>query len=66
VIGPAANEAARIEAMTKTLDRKILMSEQFSHCLPGDLVSMGHHPLRGVADEHELFTFKDQGPEEAA
>jgi adenylate cyclase len=56
VIGPAANETARIESLTKTLDRTVLMSDEFRQCFPDGLVSMGRHALRGVAEEHELFT----------
>jgi adenylate cyclase len=59
VIGPAANEAARIEALTKTLDRPVLMSAEFRKCFGDKLVSMGRHSLRGVAEEHELFTLPD-------
>ncbi|MAF46797.1 MAG: DUF427 domain-containing protein [Rhodospirillales bacterium] len=59
VIGPAANEAARIENMTKALDRPVIMSEEFRRCFPDTLVSLGRHSLRGIADEHELFTLPD-------
>jgi len=59
VIGPAANEAARLENLTKTLDRPVLMSDEFRQCFPDELVSMGRHSLRGVAEEHELFTLPD-------
>jgi len=59
VIGAAANEAARIESLTKTVDRPVLMSDEFRKCFPDSLVSMGHHSLRGVSEDHELFTLPD-------
>jgi len=59
VIGPAANEAARIESMTKELKRTVLASGAFAASYPGKLASVGRHRLKGVADEHELFTLPD-------
>jgi adenylate cyclase len=55
VIGPAANEASRIEAMTKELGEPVLMSRRFAESHGGDLVSRGAHALRGVSGTHELF-----------
>ncbi|MDA0239322.1 MAG: DUF427 domain-containing protein [Proteobacteria bacterium] len=57
VIGAAANEAARIEALTKTLGEPVLMSERFNQCFPSKLQSLGRHGLRGVSNEQEVFTF---------
>jgi adenylate cyclase len=58
VIGPAVNEAARIELLCKELGRDLLVSQAFAqaaeasrHCL----VSLGRHRLRGVREETELF-----------
>ncbi|HEV3010459.1 MAG TPA: adenylate/guanylate cyclase domain-containing protein, partial [Burkholderiales bacterium] len=36
VVGAAANEAARIEALCKTLDTQLLVSDQVAHQAPGD------------------------------
>ena len=59
VVGPAVNEAARIESLCTPLGHNILISEVFakaaSTCL-GRLVSVGRHALRGVAGDQELFT----------
>ena len=55
VIGPAANEVARLEDMTKTLDRQILMSGEFTGELPLDWEPLGHHELRGVDNPMEIF-----------
>lgn len=55
VIGPAVNEAARIEDLCKTLDEPVLLSSAFAEGAPGALVSRGYHPLRGVKGEQEIF-----------
>jgi len=57
VIGAAANEAARIESLTKTLGEPVLMSAKFNECYPSKLRSVGKHDLRGVPGTHEVFTF---------
>ena len=59
VIGPAANEAARLEAMSKVLGRPVIISAELAGLLPEPLVSLGSHTLRGVSREHELFTLAD-------
>jgi adenylate cyclase len=56
VIGAAANEAARIEALCKTLDVNLLISEQVARHLAERPRSLGKHALRGVGNEIELFT----------
>ena len=56
VIGTAANEAARIESMTKELNRGLLASAAFAAQVPGKLVSAGRYRLKGFEGEYELFT----------
>lgn len=60
VIGSAANEAARIESMTKELKKTVLISSSFADTFPGKLESVGHHALKGMEGEHELFTPADR------
>ena len=55
VIGAAANEAARIEGMTKRLGVNFLISEDVVRHLNGEWHSLGKHALRGVGDEIDLF-----------
>lgn len=55
VIGSAVNEAARIEGLSKTLKRRILISSAFGESVPDPMISLGHHTLRGVAGESEIF-----------
>lgn len=59
VVGPAANEAARLADMCKTLMRPILLSEEFARCFPGQWVSLGKHTLRGVGTPQEVFTLPE-------
>lgn len=56
VIGPAANEAARVESMTKELKKNVLTSEAFARAYGGELVPVGRHALKGIDGERELFT----------
>ena len=59
VIGPAVNEANRIENLCRTLERDPLISESFARAAADCsdyLVSLGYHPLRGVREPQELFT----------
>jgi len=60
VIGAAANEAARIEALSKDLGTALVMSEAVARQLPRPLScplrSLGTHRLRGVGESVELFT----------
>lgn len=59
VVGPAVNEAARIEAMCASLDQTVVVSEAFARAEPAcreRLVSLGRYMLRGVARPQELFT----------
>jgi adenylate cyclase len=58
VIGRAVNEAARIELLCKELGRNLLLSRAFAEAAGTNgqrLVSLGHHRLRGVREETELF-----------
>ncbi|MGI9435557.1 MAG: DUF427 domain-containing protein [Geminicoccaceae bacterium] len=55
VIGPAVNEASRIEGMCKSLGEPVLLSADFAESFAGKLRSLGRHRLRGVEAEQELF-----------
>jgi len=64
VLGPAVNEAARIEALCSELDTPILISGSFAqaavHCSP-HIVPAGRHLLRGMPEPVELFTLERPG-----
>jgi len=55
VIGPAVNEASRIEDLCKALGEPVLASSAFAECVPGELRSLGRHSLRGVSAAEEIF-----------
>ncbi|MEC9344805.1 MAG: adenylate/guanylate cyclase domain-containing protein [Pseudomonadota bacterium] len=58
VIGPAVNEAARMEARCGELGVDILLSDAFVAGLPDRtaVVALGNHSLRGVSRPRALFT----------
>jgi adenylate cyclase len=62
VIGPATNEAARMDALTKKLGLSVLVSEEFERFVSGTLVSVGRHRFRGVAQDREIFTLPELAP----
>jgi adenylate cyclase len=58
VIGPAINEAARIEALCEPLGRAVLVSAEFVDGMKtrdSRLTSLGRHALRGVKERKEIF-----------
>ena len=59
VIGPAVNLVSRIEAIAKSLDLTLVVSDNFADAYGGALKSLGRHRLRGLALPHELFTPPD-------
>jgi adenylate cyclase len=59
VLGPAVNEAARIEAMCASLDQVIVVSRAFADAAGESrfrLVSLGRYAMKGIARPQELFT----------
>jgi adenylate cyclase len=56
VIGPAVNLVSRIEAIAKSLDRPLVVSDNFADAYGGPLTSLGRHQLRGLDRPHELFS----------
>jgi class 3 adenylate cyclase len=57
VIGDAVNIAARVEAMTRELDRDVLITAATAEALGDDIPveSVGEQFLKGIADPIELF-----------
>lgn len=59
VIGPAVNEASRIENLCDEVGRRLLVSNTFAAAATqctGRLLSLGQHQLRGLDRTQELFT----------
>ena len=62
VVGPAVNEASRIQTLCRPLERNVLISASFHEiacACHGELQSLGFHALRGVREPQELFTLKE-------
>ncbi len=59
VLGPAVNEAARIESLCGSLDQTVIVSWAFAEAA-GEarrlLVSLGRYAMKGIARPQELFT----------
>jgi adenylate cyclase len=55
VIGPAVNLVSRAEAVAKSLDEPLVVTDEIATLLGGALRSLGRHRLRGLNKEHELF-----------
>ena len=59
VLGPAVNEAARMEALCASLEQNVIVSSAFVEAA-GDarnlLVSLGRYAMKGVARPQEMFT----------
>ena len=59
VLGPAVNEAARIEALCRSLDQPVIVSSAFADAAAQArerLVSLGRYAMKGVTRPQELFT----------
>ena len=63
VIGPAVNMASRLEALTKQLGKKVLLSRAFADLVEPrfELERVGEHEVRGFSEPIELFAF-EPGP----
>src|SRR3954462_232490 len=59
VIGPAVNMASRLEALTKQLGKKALLSRDFAELVEREfeLEHVGKYEVRGFSDPIELFAF---------
>ena len=55
VTGPAVNQVARLERLSKQLGQSIVTSGSFAELVPGRVRSLGTYPLRDVADPVEVF-----------
>ena len=65
VVGRAVNEASRIQALCKSVDRNVILSAAFAKAATRSsnrLVSLGRYALRGVRQAQELFTLDEYAP----
>jgi adenylate cyclase len=56
VIGPAVNLVSRIQGLTSELKLPVLTSESFAALCAARLVSVGHHPVKGLKDPIQVFS----------
>ena len=58
VVGDAANYAARLESLCKSLGRPVLASAEFAQHFPDRFESLGCHELRGIQGKQEILALK--------
>jgi adenylate cyclase len=60
VIGPAVNEAARMERLCQPLGYNVLVSADLAAAIGGNrrLVALGEHQLRGVHDKRSIYAME--------
>ncbi|MBR0957233.1 adenylate/guanylate cyclase domain-containing protein [Bradyrhizobium japonicum] len=60
VIGPAVNMASRLEALTKTVGKNVLLSRDFAELVAKqfELEHVGRHEVRGFSEPIELFAYQ--------
>ncbi len=56
VTGPAVNQVARLERLSKSLDEAIVASRAFAELVGSPMRSLGEHALRGFQEPVEVFT----------
>ncbi|WP_440637616.1 adenylate/guanylate cyclase domain-containing protein [Bradyrhizobium sp. PUT101] len=61
VIGPAVNMASRLEALTKTIGKKVLLSRAFAELVEKQfaLEHVGQHAVRGFNEPIDLFAYPE-------
>jgi len=66
VIGSAVNEVARLEGLTKELDRPLLVSRAFADLCPRPWSSLGSYPRPGVPEPLEVLAPAEEAGEVGA
>ncbi len=59
VMGPAVNQTARLESMTKQLGKRRLMLRPFANALDHGTRSLGFFTLKGIAQDQEILAVDD-------
>ncbi len=63
VIGPVANEVARLEDLTKQLGRTVVVSGEFAENVDIPWEHLGNHKLRGVGALRPIYAMKQEPAE---
>jgi adenylate cyclase len=61
VIGPAVNLVSRVDQLSKSLNRRVLMTAEFAKICGQELDDLGRHDIRGVAEPIGIFGLKGAG-----
>ena len=59
VIGPAVNQATRLEGLCKSTGSSLIASENFHEHYAGELIPLGSHLLAGMDYELEVYSLPD-------
>ncbi len=59
VTGPAANEVARLESLSKNLGTPVITSAQFKSVFEGDLIALGNQDVYGIEGGLEAHTLPE-------
>jgi len=60
VMGPAVNRTARLESLTRELDRNILFSKEFAELIDEPVQSFGEHNMKGIAEAQQVFALQSE------
>ncbi|TIL28960.1 MAG: adenylate/guanylate cyclase domain-containing protein [Mesorhizobium sp.] len=60
-IGRTVNLAARIEPLSKTTGRRLLLSDRVAELIEEPVEELGDFPIRGIPDPVSLFTVPEHG-----
>lgn len=55
VMGPAVNRTARLEGLTKTVGKPMLLSKDMADIIGRETRSLGRFPMKGIAAPQEVF-----------
>jgi adenylate cyclase len=59
VIGPAVNLVSRMQSLCEPLGRRIITSKRFASACHSELVPIGRHRFKGIADEQQVYGLPD-------
>jgi len=60
VMGPAVNRCARMESLTKQLDRNILFSADFAKLLDLAVTNLGEFNMKGIAEPQAVYALENE------
>ena len=58
VMGPAVNRTARLESLTKELDRNILLSQELAELIDSTTLFMGDYNMKGISEPQAVYALQ--------